>query len=385
MEFIDLNAQQKVLGKKIDDCLARVLRHGKYIMGPEVQDLERNLASFCGADYAISCANGTDALQLACMALNLGVGDAVMVPSFSFAATAEGPCLVGATPIFVDCDPLTFNMDPESLLRSLDQSKKLGLRAKAVISVDLFGIPANYPEILKITEAYSLQLICDSAQGWGSSIEGQMTGTFGTITTTSFFPSKPLGCYGDGGALFTQDYDLSEKLKSLRAHGKGSQKYDNIRVGINSRLDTLQAAILLEKLALYSGEIEGRNQVAARYTKALKRTIQTPTVPVGYQSIWAQYTVRANNFRHRADCMAALKADSIPSMIYYPTPLHMQSAYKDFPQDPNGLPNSERIADQVFSLPMHPYLAVEEQQKVINSLQKFCKHSIFDKFNQTIT
>ncbi len=372
MEFIDLNTQQKVLGKKIDDCIARVLRHGKYIMGPEVQDLEGNLASFCGANYAISCANGTDALQLACMALNLGVGDAVMVPSFSFAATAEAPCLVGATPIFVDCDPLTFNMDPESLLRSLDQSKKLGLRAKAVISVDLFGIPANYPEILKITEAHSLQLICDSAQGWGSSIDGQMTGTFGTITTTSFFPSKPLGCYGDGGALFTQDYDLSEKLKSLRAHGKGSQKYDNIRVGINSRLDTLQAAILLEKLALYSGEIEGRNQVAARYTKALKRTIQTPTVPVGYQSIWAQYTVRANNFRHRADCMAALKADSIPSMIYYPTPLHMQRAYKDFPQDPNGLPNSKRIADQVFSLPMHPYLAVEEQQKVINSLQKVC-------------
>lgn len=370
MEFIDLNPQKKILGKRIDDCIARVLRHNKYIMGPEVQDLEKNLASFCGAENAISCANGTDALQLACMALNLGVGDAVLVPSFSFAATAEGPCLVGATPIFVDCDPLTFNMDTESLVRSIEHSKKLGLTAKAVISVDLFGLPANYPKILKITKAHSLQLICDSAQGWGSSIDGKMTGTFGAITTTSFFPSKPLGCYGDGGALFTQDPDLNVKLKSLRSHGKGDQKYDNIRVGINSRLDTLQAAILLEKLALYSDEIERRNKIAARYTKALEKTIKTPTVPARYQSIWAQYTLRANNFRHRADCMAALKADSIPSMVYYPTPLHLQNAYRDFPQDPKGLPNSEQLANQVFSIPMHPYLAVEEQQKVISSLQK---------------
>lgn len=370
MDFIDLRSQQKVLGKKIDDCIARVLRHGRYIMGPEVEDLEKNLASFCGADYAISCANGTDALQLACMALNLAKGDAVMLPSFSFASTAEGPCLLGATPIFVDCDPLTFNIDTESLLRAIHHAKNLGLSAKAVISVDLYGLPANYPDILKITEAHNLKLICDSAQGWGSSIGGQMTGTFGNITTTSFFPSKPLGCYGDGGALFTQDPELADSLKSLRAHGKGNQKYDNIRVGMNSRLDTLQAAILLEKLALYADEIKGRNQVAARYSKALKNTIQTPIVPIGYQSIWAQYTVQANSLNHRIEFMAALEADSIPAMIYYPTPLHMQKAYKDFPQDPNGLPNSERIADQVFSLPMHPYLTVDDQKKVINSLQK---------------
>jgi dTDP-4-amino-4,6-dideoxygalactose transaminase len=369
VKFIDLVAQQARLRDKIDARIAAVLNHGIYIMGPEVRILEIELAAFCGASHAISCANGTDALQLACMALNLGPGDAVLVPSFNFAAAAEAPCLVGATPVFVDSDPLTYNMDPDSLVRALDQANYVGLTPKAIVAVDLFGLPANYPVIGEIAKTEDLHLIGDSAQGWGGTIEGQMTGTFGTLTTTSFFPAKPLGCYGDGGALFTQDAKIAKTLDSLRVHGKGSHKYDNVRIGMNSRLDTLQAAILLEKLAIYIEEIEARNQVAARYTAALKNQIQTPTVPDGYRSIWSQYTLRAHSSQDREDTMAALKMSDIPSVIY-PTPLHMQSAYRHFPRDPKGLPQSERMADEVFSLPMHPYLSSEDQGRVIEVLQK---------------
>lgn len=368
MQFIDLARQQFGIRERIDAKIANVLDHGKYIMGPEVKELETKLAAFCGVNHCISCANGTDALVLAMMALELGPGDAVIVPSFTFAATAEAPCLVGATPVFAEIDPTTYNMDPASLVRCIRASLDAGLTPKAVITVDLFGLPADYADLTKIAQAEGLKLICDSAQGWGGTINNKMTGSFGDIATTSFFPAKPLGCYGDGGALFTNDAEMAKLLDSLRIHGKGSEKYDNVRIGTNSRLDTIQAAILLEKLAIYSAEIDARNQVADRYTAALHNHFRTPHVPDGYRSIWAQYTLRAENEAERANAIARLKDAGIPSVVYYPRPLHTQSAYTAFPIDPDGLALSENIATRVFSLPMHPYLTQSDQDLVISVL-----------------
>jgi dTDP-4-amino-4,6-dideoxygalactose transaminase len=369
MQFIDLAAQQARIRSRIDARIASVLDHGKYIMGPEVAELETALAAFCGAKHCISCANGTDALHLAMLAFGIGPGDAVLMPSFTFAATAEAPCLVGATPFFVDIDPVTYNMDTASLSRAIEHARILGLTPRAVIAVDLFGLPADYSAIETITQAADLKLICDSAQGWGGSIDGRMTGTYGDLTTTSFFPAKPLGCYGDGGAIFTEDSELAALLNSLRVHGKGSEKYDNIRIGTNSRLDTLQAAILLEKLAIYADEIKMRNQVATRYSNALHNLIQVPEVPEGFHSIWAQYTLQARSEGERAKIMAALKSAGVPSVVYYPRPLHTQTAYGDFPCDPKGLPVSEALAKVVFSLPMYPYLSKNDQDQVIAQLQ----------------
>lgn len=365
MQFIDLAAQQVRIRDRIDAAIAGVLDRGQYIMGPEVKTLETQLAGFCGAKHCIACANGTDALQLALMTLNVGVGDAVFVPSFTFAATAEVVPGLGATPVFVDINPTTYNMDPASLVRAITHAKTLGLRPAVVIPVDLFGLPADYPAITVIARTEGLKIIGDSAQGFGGLINGQMTGNFGDITTTSFFPAKPLGCYGDGGALFTDDDDLAALLDSLRIHGKGREKYDNIRIGMNSRLDTLQAAILIEKLAVYGGEIEARQRVAEQYTTALHNQIGTPYVPDGYRSIWAQYTLRARDTAARDAIMAHLKAEGIPSVIYYPRPLHTQGAYKEFPCDPAGLSKSEAAAQVVFSLPMHPYLGPAEQAQII--------------------
>jgi len=368
MQFIDLAAQQSHIKDKIDARIQNVLAHGNYIMGPEVQELETKLADFCGADHCISCANGTDALVLALMALKIGPKDAVIVPSFTFAATAEAPCLVGATPIMADIDPDTYNLCPESLKRCIQLAHQQGLTPKAVIAVDLFGLPADYETIAQIAHDEGLKLICDSAQGWGGEINGKVTGSFGDISTTSFFPAKPLGCYGDGGAVFTNNSDIASLLSSLRFHGKGTEKYDNVRIGTNSRLDTLQAAILLEKLAIYAEEIVKRNNIAGRYTNALHNHFKTPTVPDGYTSIWAQYTLQATSGDMRDKVMAALKAEGIPSVVYYPRPLHTQSAYKGFPCDPDGLSKSEYAAARVFSLPMHPYLTQENQDKVIAAL-----------------
>lgn len=365
MQFIDLAAQQIRIKDKIDTRIQDVLAHGAYIMGPEVTELETQLAAFCGAKHCISCANGTDALVLALMAFGIGPGDAVIVPSFTFAATAEAPCLVGATPIFAEIDPETYNLDPDSVTRCIAQAKDQGLTPMAVMAVDLFGLPADYPSLIKIAKDHDLKLIGDSAQGWGGLIDGQMTGSFGDVTTTSFFPAKPLGCYGDGGALFTDDDGLASLLDSLRVHGKGSEKYDNVRIGTNSRLDTLQAAILLEKLAIYTEELEARNAVADRYTQALHSHLRTPHVPAGYRSIWAQYTLQAND---RTSIMDQLKEVGVPSVVYYPRPLHTQSAYRNFPRDPAGLARSEEIAERVFSLPMHPYLGVEDQAKIIDAV-----------------
>ncbi|MEM1298436.1 MAG: DegT/DnrJ/EryC1/StrS aminotransferase family protein [Pseudomonadota bacterium] len=382
MQFVDLAAQQARIRDRIDARIAEVLAHGKYILGPEVRALEEALAAFCGANHCITCANGTDALQLALMALGLRTGDAVFVPSFTFAGTAEVVPCMGSTPVFVDIDPATYNMDTASLARAVEHAKSLGLRPAAVIPVDLFGLPADYPALGAIAAAEGMDIIADSAQGFGGLIDGRMTGTFARITTTSFFPAKPLGCYGDGGALFTGEAELAALLESLRFHGKGAEKYDNVRIGMNSRLDTLQAAILLEKLAIYTDEIEARQQVAARYTTALKQPeaaghlrpnalhnrFTTPHVPEGYRSIWAQYTLMAESRETRDRAMAALKAEGIPSMVYYPRPLHMQGAYRAFPCDPAGLPASEAAAGRVFSLPMHPYLEPGEQDRVIAAL-----------------
>lgn len=368
MQFIDLAAQQARIKDRIDARIAEVLAHGAYILGPEVAELESGLAQFCGAKHAITCANGTDALLLALMALGVRTGDAVFCPSFTFAATAEVVPSLGATPVFVDIDPATYNLDADSLVRSIAHARETGLAPKAIIAVDLFGLPANYPAISAIAEDEGLILIGDSAQGFGGLIDGRMTGTFGAISTTSFFPAKPLGCYGDGGALFTDDDAIAELLTSLRFHGKGDYKYENVRIGMNSRLDTLQAAILLEKLAIYADEIEKRQTVAERYTRALHNSFITPHVPDGYRSIWAQYTLRAADAQGRDAAMAALKADGIPSTVYYPKPLHTQKAYAAYPTDPKGLPHSEAASETVFSVPMHPYQTEEDSQRVIAAL-----------------
>lgn len=370
MPFIDLAVQQTRLRDKIEARIFAVLDHGNFIMGPEVRELEEKLAQFCNVRHCISCANGTDALQLVLMALGLRSGEAVFVPAFTFAATAEVVPCMGSTPVFVDIDPATYNMDPASLRRSIAHAKTLGLRPAAVIPVDMFGLPADYPALEAIAAEEGLVLIGDSAQGWGGTLNGRMTGGFGRATTTSFFPAKPLGCYGDGGAIFTHDSDLAAVLDSLRVHGKGSNKYDNVRIGMNSRLDTLQAAILLEKLAIYAEEIYARNRVAARYTAALHNRFVTPYVPERYNSIWAQYTLRADDRAARDAAIAALNDKGIPSGIYYPRPLHRQTAYAGFPSDPSGLPASEAAADCVLSLPMHPYLSEDDQDRVIETLMR---------------
>lgn len=369
MQFIDLGAQQARIKDRIDARLQAVLAHGGYIMGPEVKELEGRLAEFSGVKHALGCANGTDALQLALMALDLRPGDAVICPTFTFAATAEVVPLFGATPVFADVSEVSFNIDPASLERAVTAARDAGLRPVGVIPVDLFGLPADYDAIEAIAARENLWIVSDSAQGYGAVYRGRRTGSIGTIATTSFFPAKPLGCYGDGGAVFTNDDDLAKRMDSLRVHGKGGDKYDNVRIGLNSRLDTLQAAILLEKLAIYEDEIAQRQVVAQRYTAGLSNIIATPVVPEDCSSVWAQYTLRAEGSAERDRVMAALKAEGIPSVVYYPRPLHTQTAYASFPKDPQGLPVAERLAEQVFSLPMHPYLTEADQTRIIDAIQ----------------
>lgn len=368
--FIDLAAQQARIRDKIDARIAAVLDHGKYILGPEVAELEAALAAFCGVKNVVACANGTDALQLALMALGVGEGDAVFCPSFTFAATAEVVPLVGATPVFVDIDPDSFNMDPASLKRAIAHAREQGLKPSVVIPVDLFGLPADYDALEPIAEAEGLKMLCDSAQGFGARYGNRVTGSIGDVATTSFFPAKPLGCYGDGGAVFTNDDALAALLRSYRMHGQGTDKYDNVRIGLNSRLDSLQAAILLEKLAIYPEEIELRQEVANRYAAGLADVLDVPVVPEGQVSVWAQYTVRTREGQDRGAIMAALKDQGVPSVIYYPNPLHRQTAYAGFPADPAGLPATDEAAARVFSLPMHPYLDADTQGTIIEAVRK---------------
>ena len=363
--FIDLAAQQVRLQEKLNVALARVLADGQYIMGPQVGELEEKLAAFCGARHCISCANGTDALQLALMALGIKAGDAVFVPSFTFAATAETVPFLSATPVFVDSLPDTFNMDPESLKRALRAARDEGLNPACVIPVDLFGLPADYDAILAIARENGMKVVGDSAQGFGGIYKGRRTGSIADITTTSFFPAKPLGCYGDGGAIFTDDEGLAALAGSYRVHGKGKHKYLNERIGMNSRLDTIQAAILLEKLAIYADEIDRRQTVAARYTSALSDHVETPFVPDMLTSIWAQYTLKTPSRADRETFQARAEKAGVPTAVYYPVPLHRQNAFKDFPSDPDGLPVSDDLSTCVVSLPMHPYLSNEDQDTVI--------------------
>jgi len=368
MQFIDLAAQQARIKPQIDARIQAVLTHGNYIMGAEVRELEAGLEAFCGVKHALGCANGTDALQLALMALNVGPGDAVFCPTFTFASTAEVVPPMGATPIMVDVHADSFNLDIESLKRAIVHARSLGLRPAGVIPVDLFGLPADYDAIEAIAAEEGMWIIADSAQGFGATYRGRTTGSIGTIATTSFFPAKPLGCYGDGGALFTDDDELAALIRSFRVHGKGSHKYDNERIGLNSRLDTLQAAILIEKLAIYADEIEARQLVARRYAEGIGDALITPRVTNECRSVWAQYTVRTKPGQNRDAIMGALKDVGVPTVVYYPRPLHRQTAYKGYPIDPAGLPVAEALANEVFSLPMHPYLDEATQAQIVNSV-----------------
>ncbi len=365
--FIDIAAQRKRLGKSIDDAVAKVLAHCQFIMGPEVRQLEADLSAFCGARHTISCSNGTDALIMAQMATGIGPGDAVFCPSFTFCATAESVVCVGASPVFVDVDEKTFNMDLASLERAIDDAKRAGLKLKAIIPVDLFGQPADLDAIAAVAKREGMIVISDAAQSFGATYKGKRVGTQALVTTTSFFPAKPLGCYGDGGAVFTDDDKVAEALRSIRVHGQGADKYDNVRIGMTGRLDTIQAAVLIEKLKIFQDEIEARNRIAARYAEGLKDVAIVPQVASGYGSVWAQYTIRVE----KRDALAAvLSTRGVPTAIYYPKPLHRQEPYKRYPVAGNGLPVTDKLAAEVISLPMHPYLDEPTQDRVISAVRE---------------
>jgi dTDP-4-amino-4,6-dideoxygalactose transaminase len=367
VQFIDLAAQQERIRDRVDAAIARVLDHGRYIMGPEVTELEAALAEFCGAPHAVSCASGTDALLLALMVRGVGAGDAVVVPSFTFASTAEAVALLGATPVFVDVEESTFDLDPDLVAAALD-APPAGTRVVGVLSVDLFGLPADNGALAALTAERGCWLVADAAQSFGATRDGVPVGRQAELTTTSFFPAKPLGCYGDGGAVFAVDAGDAEVLRSLRVHGSGTHKYDNTRIGINGRLDTLQAAILLEKLAVFPDELRARAAVADRYAEGLAGVadrVALPRLPDGVTSAWAQYTVRVPD---RDTVAARLGEAGVPTAVYYPRPLHRQTAYRDFPVGPGGLAVSERLSAEVLSLPMHPYLAPGDQDRVVGTL-----------------
>ena len=369
IDFIDLAAQQSHIRGKIDAAIARVLDHGNYIMGKEVAEFERQLAAFCGAKHALSCSNGTDALALVLMAKNVQPGDAIFVPSFTFAATAEVVAWLGAIPVFVDINPESFNMCPESLKQAIAMAKAKNMKLAGVIPVDLFGQPADYDAIEPLAHAEGMWVMADAAQGFGASYKGRKVGTIGIATATSFFPAKPLGCYGDGGAVFTDDDQLMDVMQSLRVHGKGTDKYDNVRIGMNGRLDTLQAAILIEKLAIFPQELIDRQRVADAYHAGLNGVLKTPTLSKGNTSAWAQYTLVAHSEEHRASIQAKLKEFGVPTAIYYPRPLHQQTAYAAYPTATgSSLPVCEALSHQVFSLPMHPYLDTAALDYIIQSV-----------------
>ena len=366
--FIDVGAQRRRLGRAIDDAIARVTAHCQFIQGSEVAEFENALAAFCGARYAVGCASGTDALMLVLMARGIGPGDAVICPAFTFCATAEVVALVGATPVFADVDAVTFNLEAASVARAAATARRHGLVPKAVIPVDLFGLPADYDAISAVAKAEGLFVLDDAAQGFGAIYKGRKVGTLAPATATSFFPAKPLGCYGDGGAVLTDDLDLFDVLKSLRVHGQGSDKYDNVRIGMTSRLDTIQAAVLIEKLKIFPDEIVTRDQVARRYSAGLDDVVTVPVVPDGLTSVWAQYTIRVKS-GVRDRLAAELKAQGIPTAIYYSKPLHRLEAYSRFPVVDNGMPVTDQLAQEVISLPMHAYIDPPTQDRVIQAVR----------------
>ncbi len=373
MQFIDLQKQYQVLKQGIDRRIEKVLSVGHYIGGEEVKELSEKLASYCGTKYCLTCANGTDALTLALRCFNVSRGDAVFVPDFTFFASAETPALEGATCVFVDVDERTFNIDADKLEEAIKEVLKEGkLNPKAIITVDLFGLPANYKAIRKIAEKYNLPIIEDGAQGFGGSIDGKKACSFGDISTTSFFPAKPVGCYGDGGAVFTDNKDYYDLMCSLAVHGKGAYKYDNVRIGYNSRLDTIQAAILLEKLdAFEKYELTDRNRAAAEYTERLSKKYVAPEVPQGFESSWAQYTLILKDERERVELQKWLSERNIPSMVYYPKPMHEQSAFTGLPDRNDKLKVSSELSKKVLSIPMHPYLTADDIEKICNALLEF--------------
>ncbi len=364
MQFVDLAAQQARIKDKIDAGIARVLAHGRYILGPEVAELEEKLAAFTGARFCISCANGTDALQVALMALDVGQDDEVIMPGFSYIATAEVVALLGAKPVYVDIDPVTYNMDPTCLEAAITT------RTKAIMPVSLYGLCADFDAIGAIAAKHGIPVVEDGAQSYGASYKGKRSGNLSTIGCTSFFPSKPLGCYGDGGAIFTNDEQLATVLRQIARHGQ-DRRYHHIRVGVNSRLDTLQAAILLPKLEILEDEISRRNQVADRYTSLLARIGLNGTPPAvpGLVSAWAQYTVRVTD---REAVQEQMKQDGIPTMVHYPLPLNRQPAVADAAA---SLPHTDEAAAMVMSLPMHPYLQRDDQDRVVDALARALKNS----------
>jgi dTDP-4-amino-4,6-dideoxygalactose transaminase len=365
--FIDVAAQRRRLGSRIDDAVSRVLGHCQFILGPEVRELEAELAAFCGARHAVTCASGTDALLMVLMAKGIGPGDAVICPSFTFCATAEVVALVGATPVFADVDANTFNIAPESAARAVVAAREAGLNPRMVIPVDLFGLPADFAAINALAAAENLFVLDDAAQAFGATVGNRKIGVLGDATATSFFPAKPLGCYGDGGAVFTDDDEMRDLLVSVRVHGMGTDRYDNVRIGLTARLDTIQAAVLIEKLKIFPDEIAERNRIARRYAQHLSGVVAVPVVPEHMTSVWAQYTIRIKPGTREAFA-AALKAQGVPTAVYYPKPLHRQEVYRHFPADPDGLPVTDMLASEVISLPMHAYLDDTTQDRIIAAI-----------------
>jgi dTDP-4-amino-4,6-dideoxygalactose transaminase len=369
MQFIDLGAQRERIREKLRVAMESVVDDGRYILGPQVAEFERKIAAYVGTKHAVACANGTDALLLPLLASGIGPGDAVFVPSFTFAATAEVVALAKAVPVFIDIDPDSYNIDIASLEAAIAMIKAEGkLKPRAIIPVDLFGLGADYEAIAAIAERENLLVIEDAAQAIGGSVDGKMCGSFGKVGSTSFYPAKPLGCYGDGGAMFTDDDEFAERLRSFAFHGKGETQYDNIHVGLNSRLDTLQAAILIEKLAILEDEMEARQKVAQRYRDGLHNVVKVAQVPEGSRSAWAQYAIETP---HRDALKAHLQEQGIPTVIYYVKPLHQQVAYAQYPLAPGGLPVSEALPARILCLPMHPYLTTQDQDRIIAAISDF--------------
>lgn len=372
MNFRDLKQQYNVLKDEMDQAIMEVVSSSAFVMGPKIKEMEAAFAEYVGAKHCIACNSGTDALLLALKAFRVNPGDAVFVPSFTFFASAEVIAMQGATPVFVDVDSVTFNMDVADLERKIDQTIRKGkLTPKVIIAVDLFGLPADFKAIRHLAEKYGLFVLEDGAQGFGGRIGQQKACTFGHISTTSFFPAKPVGCYGDGGAVFTDYDDFADMIESLHIHGKGSDRYDNVRIGMNSRLDSIQAAVLLVKLKAFKEyELTDVNKVADRYTQLLHDVVQTPVVPEGFYSSWAQYTIQLPDKETRAKVQAALKASDIPTAIYYPIPMHRQTAFDYLNVEENLCPVSDALADKVLSLPVHPYLTTADQDLICETLKK---------------
>jgi len=366
MPFVDLKAQFNRLETDIRAAMDRVLAHGRFILGPEVNELEEKLADFAGVKHAVTCSSGTDALLLPLMAYGVGPGDAVFTTPFTFIATAEVISLAGATPVFVDIDPRTFNIDTQKLAEAVAETERAGkLRPRGIITVDLFGLPADYDPITTLAAEHGLFVLEDAAQSFGSVYKGKRVGQRGDVAATSFFPAKPLGCYGDGGAVFTDDAEMAEKLRSIRMHGQGANQYDNVRIGLNGRMDTIQAAILLVKLAVFPDELIARENNARQYTGLLEEAVTTPHVPENFQSAWAQYSILSDQ---REMIIKYLKEEGIPSAIYYPKPMHLQEAFGELGYKPGNFPVSEDVSRKILSLPMHPYLSPEDIEKIAGAV-----------------